>query len=61
MHFPLGELGLGAFTLSKAQTVANLNTFKFNKEFGKILLQKTRKLPVYGKAPFSILIETNVI
>jgi hypothetical protein len=44
-HFPLGELGLGFYTPSKARKVANLNSFRFAKKLGKIIVQKIKKLP----------------
>jgi hypothetical protein len=39
-HFPLGELGLGLFTPSKAHKVSNLNTFRFDKASRKIVQQQ---------------------
>jgi hypothetical protein len=39
---PLGELGLGAFTLSKAHKVSNLNSFRFDKDSGKKFQQNLR-------------------
>jgi hypothetical protein len=41
--------------------VANLNSFKFDKDSGKIILQKTKKLPVDGVAPLSTTTKAEVI
>jgi hypothetical protein len=43
-HFPLGELGLGVFTPSKAQKVENMNSFRFDKDSGKIFQSKHQKI-----------------
>jgi hypothetical protein len=50
-----------SYTPSKARKVANLNSFRFDKESRKIILQKTKKLLVVGVALLSVMIEEEVI
>jgi hypothetical protein len=59
-HFPLSDLGLGIFLPSKARKVENMNTFIFDKDSSKIVLQKTRNLPMTRKSPLWVTTETNV-
>jgi hypothetical protein len=60
-NFPLGELGLGAFTPSKARKVANMNSFRFDKDLGKIVQQSIRRLHVSRVAPLSVTTEKFVV
>lgn len=43
-YFPLEELGMGSYTPSKDQKVTNMNFFIFEKDSGKIILQKKNKV-----------------
>jgi hypothetical protein len=47
-HFPLGELGLGAFTPFESDKVVILNLFGFNKERGEIVKQSHKKIKLQG-------------
>jgi hypothetical protein len=60
-HFPLGELGLGSYTPSNSKKVSKLNSFRLDKESGKIIKHKIRKLPVIGVAPLSLTMEQEVV
>jgi hypothetical protein len=55
--FSLGELGLGAFTPSKARKVANINSFKFDKDLGNISQQNTRRSSIFKIAPLLVTID----
>jgi hypothetical protein len=52
---------LGAYTSSKARKVAKLNSFRFNKELGKIIQHKIIKLPIARVAPLSVTIDTTIV
>jgi hypothetical protein len=47
-YVPLGELGLIGFTPSKANKVASMNCFIFDKESRKIIQQSMETLVISG-------------
>jgi hypothetical protein len=61
VHFPLGVLGLGGFTPSKAKKVASLNSFRFDKDSGKIIQHSTKRLFISIISPLSVIIEKTVV
>jgi hypothetical protein len=44
-----------------ARKVADLSSFRFDKDLGRIVQQKVKKLPVIGLAPLSVMTETEVV
>jgi hypothetical protein len=58
-HLPVRELGLGLHTPYKPNKVENLKKFRFDKATNRIV-QQTRKLPVTGGNPLSVVTKTLV-
>jgi len=59
-HLQYNEMKLGLHTPYKTSKVLNLKKFRFEKAIGRIVKQHTRKVPITGGNPLSIITKTMI-